>query len=506
MGDPLLRADGVCVSFGGLDVLTDVSIDVAATGVLGVIGPNGAGKTTLFNVICGFVRARTGSMTFNDRPLHHARPHDMATLGIARTLQGLGLFGRLTVLENVIAGTTHLSRHGAIAGLLGSPWADRTERRLRAKAMDVMRSLDIAQDAHRGCASLPYGVRKRVALARALVSEPRLLLLDEPAAGLSAQEMTELADLIRRLHDSTSVMLVEHNMDFVMDLCDRLVVLDFGQVIARGSPNDVRQDANVQRAYLGETVATAETVDTADTAKVVVTPMLEVTGLRVHYGAVCALDDVDLHVAEGSITAVLGANGAGKTTLLRAISGLVKAAGDIRFVDRRILGRAPETVVRQGIAHVPEGRGVIAELTVEENLRLGGLWLRDRGWSREGVRRMVELFPPLAAARSRRAETLSGGERQMLAVARALMSRPKLLLLDEPSLGLAPLVVADIIATLRGLRDRTGLTILLVEQNAATALSVADRAVVLNLGRKVADDEAENLLADNRVRHAYLGM
>jgi branched-chain amino acid transport system ATP-binding protein len=233
--------------------------------------------------------------------------------------------------------------------------------------------------------------------------------------------------------------------------------------------------------------------------------MLDVAALRVHYGPVCALDDVDLHVAEGSITAVLGANGAGKTTLLRAISGLVTPTGEIRFLDRRV-ARSPEDVVRQGIAHVPEGRGVIAELTVEENLRLGALWLRDRAWTRDGLRRMVELFPPLAAARGRRAETLSGGERQMLAVARALMSRPKLLLLDEPSLGLAPLVVADIIATLRGLRDDTGLTILLVEQNAATALSVADRAVVLSLGHKVADDEAANLLADNRILHAYLGM
>jgi branched-chain amino acid transport system ATP-binding protein len=149
---------------------------------------------------------------------------------------------------------------------------------------------------------------------------------------------------------------------------------------------------------------------------------------------------------------------------------------------------------------------VIAELTVEENLRLGALCTGDRAWTRKGLVRMTELFPPLAAARGRRAETLSGGERQMLAVARALMSRPRLLLLDEPSLGLAPRVIADIIATLRQLRDDTGLTILLVEQNAATALSVADRAVVLNLGRKVADDLADSLLADDRVRHAYLGM
>ncbi|HEX5119004.1 MAG TPA: ABC transporter ATP-binding protein [Pseudonocardiaceae bacterium] len=234
--------------------------------------------------------------------------------------------------------------------------------------------------------------------------------------------------------------------------------------------------------------------------------MLEITDLTVDYGAVRALDSVDLEVTEGSITAVLGANGAGKTTLLRALSGLVGSRkGVMRFLDRRITGRSPEDVVRDGIAHVPEGRGVIAELTVDENLRLGGLCRRDRAWTRQGTARMLELFPPLAAARYRRAETLSGGERQMLAVGRALMSRPRLLLLDEPSLGLAPRVIADIIATLRQLRDDTGLTILLVEQNAATALSVADRAIVLNLGKKVADDRADLLLADDRIRHAYLG-
>jgi branched-chain amino acid transport system ATP-binding protein len=256
-GDPLLRVDGVCVSFGGLDVLSDVGIDVPTSGVLGVIGPNGAGKTTLFNVICGFVRPHRGTMTFAGQPLHGRRPHDLAALGIARTLQGLGLFSRLTVLENVIAGTTHRSRTGPIGALLASPWADRDERALRTQALDVMDSLGIADDADRICASLPYGGRKRVALARALVAQPRLLMLDEPAAGLSAPEMAELADIIRNLHDRTAVMLVEHNMDFVMDLCDRIVVLDFGQVIARGTPIEVRQDPAVQRAYLGEPVDAA---------------------------------------------------------------------------------------------------------------------------------------------------------------------------------------------------------------------------------------------------------
>ena len=211
--------------------------------------------------------------------------------------------------------------------------------------------------------------------------------------------------------------------------------------------------------------------------------MLEVTALVAGYGPVRALDGVDLNVEQGSLTAVLGANGAGKTTLLRAISGLLRpSAGTVRLDGHDVTGRAPEDLVRRGMAHVPEGRGVIVELTVEENLRLGGLWRRDRTWLREGVARMYELFP------------------------RSLMSRPRLLLLDEPSLGLAPRVTAEIVASLAHLRDETGLTLLLVEQNASTALSVADRAVVLNLGRKVEDDRADNLAADDRVRHAYLGM
>ncbi|MEU0508104.1 ABC transporter ATP-binding protein [Amycolatopsis sp. NPDC006125] len=235
--------------------------------------------------------------------------------------------------------------------------------------------------------------------------------------------------------------------------------------------------------------------------------MLEVSGLVAEYGPVRALHDIDLTVERGSITAVLGANGAGKTTLLRSLSGLLRPkSGSVRLGGRDITRHGPEDLVRLGVAHVPEGRGVIVELTVEENLRLGGLWRRDRAWLRTGVARMFELFPPLEQRRHQRAETLSGGERQMLAIGRALMSRPDLLLLDEPSLGLAPRTAAQIVATLHRLRAETGLTLLLVEQNAGTALSVADRAVVLNVGRKVADDEAARLAADDRVRRAYLEM
>jgi branched-chain amino acid transport system ATP-binding protein len=234
--------------------------------------------------------------------------------------------------------------------------------------------------------------------------------------------------------------------------------------------------------------------------------MLTVEDVVTTYGAVHALDGVSFEAAPGSITAVLGANGAGKTTLLRSINGLVRPrSGRIAYAGRDLLRTKVEDVVQAGIAHVPEGRGVITELTVEENLRLGALWRPDRADMGAQLDEIYRMFPPLAERRTRSADTLSGGERQMLVIGRALMSKPKLLLLDEPSLGLAPRITAQIMATLRRLRDESGLTVVLVEQNARSALSVADEAVVLNLGKVVASGKADDLANDEQLRHAYLG-
>lgn len=254
----------VSVAFGGVQALSGVSIDVASNQVLGVIGPNGAGKTTLFNVASGFVTPDTGRLTWQGRDVTGIRPHQLAGLGIARTIQGLGLFARLTVLENVMVGADRHARTGFWSGLFGLARSARDEAGLAERARAVLDELGIAAYAERLPDSLPYGVRKKVALARALVAEPDLLLLDEPASGLSGDDMSELGELITSLAGTMTLMLVEHHMDLVMSVCHDIVVLDFGRVIARGAPDVVREDPAVLAAYLGDEVAANDAAGDTD--------------------------------------------------------------------------------------------------------------------------------------------------------------------------------------------------------------------------------------------------
>jgi branched-chain amino acid transport system ATP-binding protein len=233
---------------------------------------------------------------------------------------------------------------------------------------------------------------------------------------------------------------------------------------------------------------------------------LNVSNLTVHHGAICAVNQVSLAVPTGKLAAIIGANGAGKTTLLRALSGLNHPThGSVMWKGEKIVGLKPEVLVRRGVSHVSEGKSVIPELTVRENLELGAIWRRNAKESKESIDQVVSIFPRLGERIQQRADTLSGGERQMLAIGRAIMSKPQLLLLDEPSLGLAPLVVEQIFQTIRDLTTSMNLTVLLVEQNAMGALRIADLGIVLNLGKVVAMNHAQALIDDPAVRAAYLG-
>jgi branched-chain amino acid transport system ATP-binding protein len=259
--DGTLYVRGVTVHFGGLVALDNVSLTAGARQVTGIIGPNGAGKTTLLNVLCGFVRPQSGSITFAARELARIRPHQLARLGIARTLQGVGLFPGLTALENVMIGATSVSKAGFWSGLLGLPRSDADERRLRELAQAALELTGAAEYADALPDTLAHGLRKRIALARAVVAKPRLLLLDEPASGLAEDELGGLGDLITSLARECTVVVIEHRMDLMMSVCQQIFVLDFGKVIASGTPEQVQADPAVTAAYLG---TDAEPVDAVD--------------------------------------------------------------------------------------------------------------------------------------------------------------------------------------------------------------------------------------------------
>src|SRR6185436_4728838 len=338
-------------------------------------------------------------------------------------------------------------------------------------------------------------------VARALATRPAVLLLDEPAAGLSRADKEALAALMGRIAQSgITVLLVEHDMGIVMGISNHVVVLDAGTPIAEGTPQQMQQDPAVRKAYLGS--AQGKLKESLSKEKPGET-LLDVAKLEAGYGAEPVLKGIDLRVNSGELVAVLGANGAGKSTLMRAISGLHRPiVGAVNFENRKIENLPAHKVVAQGVVLVPEGRQVFPELSVLDNIRLGAYLRRD---ALEGdVEEMLTRFPRLRERLQQRAGLLSGGEQQMLALARGLMAKPRLLLLDEPSLGLAPTVIEDLFASLDRLREER-VTILLVDQMAGLALSLADRAYVIEGGRITASGSAAQIAADGALEKAYLG-
>ncbi|MEX2269239.1 MAG: ATP-binding cassette domain-containing protein [Acidimicrobiia bacterium] len=484
-----LEVEGIGVRFGGTVALDDVSLALRPGEVLGLIGPNGAGKTTLIDAVTGFVRA-TGDMRLDGVSMARWSPRRRARAGLGRSFQSLELFESMTVRENL---RTASDRRDPLAYLTDLVWPRRTS--LGAPAVAAVREFGLEEDLDRKPNELPYGRRRLVAIARALAAEPSVLMLDEPAAGLDDTETTELGHLLRRLADEwgLAVLLVEHDVALVLRVCDRVTVLDAGRHLASGTPDEILHDPAVLAAYLGEP-ADAEEVEPSVAASArapvaagasiadALEPLIEARGLSAGYGDLAAVRDLDLAVHPGEIVALLGPNGAGKTTTLLTLAGELRPlAGEVRFLGAP--RRWPvHKRVRQGLGFVPEERGVIAALNAGGNLRLG----------RGSVEDAVELFPELAPRLKRRAGLLSGGEQQMLTLGRALAAEPRLLLVDELSLGLAPLVVERLLRAIRAAADR-GVGVLLVEQHAGEALRFADRALVLRHGHVELEGAAADL-------------
>ncbi len=496
---PELTVSDLGISFGGLVAVRDLSFEAAPGQITSIIGPNGAGKTTALNMIGGFIKAGSGSIRLGDLEIAGLPSHLVSRHGISRTYQTTQLFGDLPILDNMLIAL----RNGKLGGLGSALSHARGDDEAIAIAEALLDFVGYAGDIETLAKNLPHVDKRLVEIARALTSRPRVMLLDEPAAGLNSVDTEKLIPLLNRIAKAgITILLVEHDMGLVMQVSNHIVVLDAGAPIAQGTPSEIRNNVRVKEAYLGAgtKIDRARQGRSPDLTKTI----LSVDTLATGYGAANVLEDIDFHVADGEFVAVLGANGAGKSTLMRAISGLHKPVdGSILFLGENVTQWRAHRVARAGLVLVPEGRQVFPDLSVLDNMRLGA-YAREDVSEMEEIEALLDRFPALRERRNNKAGLLSGGEQQMLAIARGLMAKPKILLLDEPSLGLAPALIENLFSVLAELRDE-GRTILLVDQMAGLALSVADRGYVLESGRVVHSGAAAELAKDPAVEKAYLG-
>jgi branched-chain amino acid transport system ATP-binding protein len=507
----ILRCEGLTKRFGGVLAIDQVSLTIPEGSIFAVIGPNGAGKSTLFNMISGSIKPDQGKVEFAGQSMVGLKPHRIAACGVARTFQLIRLFATATVAENVLIGADLRHAGSTIGTALGLPSSRNENRKTLALAEAALSFCGIRQLAGAIAGSLSYGDQRRTEIARALATSPRILLLDEPAAGMNPTERRRLGELIRNIRDSgITVVIVEHDMKLIMEISDEVLVLDSGRVLALGSPELVRGDPKVIEAYLGRqqdrtiepgkfsgTVRAEQDAEKKQSS-------LRVRNLKVAYGLIEAVHHIDLDIESGEIVSLIGANGAGKTSTLLAISGVHRASGGTVVLNGEHIERWPaHRIAGAGVAHVPEGRRIFPRMTVWENLAMGG-YATHMLPNDADLEHIFTLFPILRHRLGQQGGTLSGGEQQMLAMARALVSKPNLLLLDEPSMGLAPQLVQLIFGLIAEI-NRSGVSILLVEQNAEMALRVSDRAYVLEAGSVRLSGMASTLLDNKEIQAAYLG-
>jgi branched-chain amino acid transport system ATP-binding protein len=522
----LLELDGVSKSFGAVAAVNDLSFTLAEGEVLGIMGPNGAGKTTLLNLVMGAMPLDKGNIRFGGERINGMRVSTICHRGIGRTYQIPQPFKRMSVLENLMVGELYGGKH---AGM----------KKARQQALEVLEQVGLAARSYTIAGSLGLLELKRLELARALALQPRLLLLDEIAGGLVESEVEILKGILNQLKRSgQSMLIIEHLLSVLFGLSDRILVLNFGKRLAEGTPDTVIHDPQVVEAYLGqehahdvippieqlhESLTTTENPDeerpgySAEPTQISTSvvqgevgeekpALLHMSHVSAGYGEFQALFDVSLDIRAGEIIALIGLNGAGKTTLIRALTKrLPLKEGDVIFRGKSINKMKAHEIAELGIAQCIEGRKIFPELTVLENLELGAYCAHARARRHETLKQVYELFPILAERSKQAGSTLSGGQQQMLAIGRALMARPELIIFDEVSLGLAPIVINELYKAIARINEQ-GMTVLLVEQSVQRSLDIAERAYIIEHGRIVLSGTVGALQGNTEFRQAYFGL
>jgi ABC-type branched-subunit amino acid transport system ATPase component/ABC-type branched-subunit amino acid transport system permease subunit len=493
---PVLQAEEMKKSFGRVKAVRGVSFAVEDRRLHALIGPNGAGKTTAFNLLSGMFPLDSGHVMLDGQRVDGMAPHAITRAGLGRSFQITNLFPGLSVEENIRLAVQ--ARHASRFSL----WRDaRGIDDLQADTTELLRWTGMAGVEQAEAGSLSYGGQRLLDMGLALATRPRILLLDEPLAGLAAAERERVGDLIKTLSADIPVLLVEHDIDRVFRMADRVTVMADGEVLVDGGVADARDDARVQAVYLGS--GSHALAEKPRPSAVKDAPMLALEKVNTFYGKSHILNDVTLTVRQNEVVALLGRNGAGKSTLLKTLIGTARAAsGRISLAGEEISGLTPDKVARRGVGFVPQGRALFSGMTVGENLGLGRLKrLTGAGvhWEEE---RVLQYFPRLRERWNVAADRLSGGEQQMVAVARALSGDTRLLLLDEPFEGLSPAVTEELFETFDALRQEV--SIIIVDHHLDLALAISDRTVALERGTVQWSGESRLLREDEELRRKVL--
>jgi branched-chain amino acid transport system ATP-binding protein/branched-chain amino acid transport system permease protein len=485
---PALVARDLGKHFGGIHAVDGLSLTVRERTLHALIGPNGAGKTTAFNLLSGLYPPDKGTIELAGRSIAGLRPEDITTAGVGRSFQITNLFSALSVEENLRLAVQARHRHRFAVWRSVHALPD-----IAVETAELINFLGLSGIEPAQAASLSYGGQRLLDMGLALATRPRVLLLDEPLAGLAAAERQRIAALMKTVSAEIPVLFVEHDVDRVFQIADRVTVMNEGRVLVDGTVEMARNDAKVREVYIGSGAATIAATPRASAAGS--EQLLAIDGIDTFYGKSHILNGVSFDVREKEIVALLGRNGAGKSTLLKSLIGIARPeAGSIKLLGENTVKLSSAEIAQRGIGYVPQGRGLFTGMTVADNLALGRLKRITGAGIHWDDDRIVAFFPRLAERWRMPADYLSGGEQQMVAVARALAGDVRILLLDEPFEGLSPVITEELFEAFDRLRHE--IAMIIVDHHLDLALALSDRTVVLERG-SITWTDASILLKDD---------